>query len=105
LYNELFNASHVPLVFEKHNSIDTLIFQPFPVNYTKMLLSSSKLDHTICPDLLLVIAARRYERISFSLPLAPQRILFERGSQWRRQSLTSFWVRLFLQFILLQLKI
>jgi len=68
LYNELFNARHVSLVFEKHNSIETVIFQPFPVNYTKMLLSSSKLDRTICSDLLLVNEARRYERTSFSLP-------------------------------------
>jgi len=35
LYNELFNASHVSLVFEKHNSSNTLIFHPFPVKYTK----------------------------------------------------------------------
>jgi len=49
-----------------------------------MPLSSSKLDHTICPDLVLVIEARMYERTSFSLPSAPPRILFGRGSQWRR---------------------
>ena len=30
-------------------------------------LFSSKLDHTTCPDLLLVIEALRYEMISFSL--------------------------------------
>jgi len=35
------------------------LFRPFPF--------SSKLDHTTCPDLLLVIEARRYERTSFSL--------------------------------------
>jgi len=84
LCKELFNVSHVSLVFEKHTFIDTLIFQPFRVNYTKMPLSSSKLDHTICPDLVLVIEARMYERTSFSLPSAPPRILFGRGSQWRR---------------------
>jgi len=105
LYNELFNASHVSLVLGKHNSIDTLIFQPFPVNYAKMPLSLSKLDHTICPDLLLVIEGQRYERTSLSLPLAPPRILFGRGSHWRHQSLTSFWVRLCLPFIFSQLKI
>jgi len=35
------------------------LFRPF--------VFSSKLDHTTCPDLLLVIEARRYERTSFSL--------------------------------------
>jgi len=29
LYNTLFNASHVSLVFEKHNSIETLIYPAF----------------------------------------------------------------------------
>jgi len=29
LYNKLFNASHVSLVFEKHNSIETLIYAAF----------------------------------------------------------------------------
>jgi len=38
LYRKLFNASHVSLVFEKHNSIETLIqyIQPFPVKLHKM---------------------------------------------------------------------
>ena len=40
------------------------------LNYTKMHLSSSNLHHTICPDLLLVIEARSYEKTSFSLPVA-----------------------------------
>ena len=29
LYNKLFNASHVSLVFEKHNSIETLMYPAF----------------------------------------------------------------------------
>jgi len=66
LYSNLFNASHVPLVFEEHNSIEALIISSlFRSNYTKMPLFSSKLDHTIYPDLLLVIEAQRYERTSF----------------------------------------
>jgi len=42
-----------------------LLFRPF--------LFSSKLGHTTCPDLLLVIVARRYERTSFSFSLAKDR--------------------------------
>jgi len=35
--------------------------------YTKCLfLHKSKLDHTICPDLFLVLEARKYESTSFS---------------------------------------
>jgi len=82
LYSNLFNASHVPLVFEEHNSIEALIISSlFRSNYTKMPLFSSKLDHTIYPDLLLVIEAPRYEMTSFSLPVAQPRILFGRTSQ------------------------
>jgi len=52
----------------------------FRLNYTKMLLSPSKINRTICPDLPLVIEARKYERISLTLPFpAPPRILFGRG--------------------------
>jgi len=40
-----------------------------------MLLSLSNLNHTIYSDLLLVIEAQRYERISFSLPVAQPRIV------------------------------
>ena len=40
--------------------------------------SSSNLDHIICPDLLLVIEARRYELTSFSLPVVQPRILLGR---------------------------
>jgi len=88
LHSNLFNASHVPLVFEKQNSIETLTIPSlFRSNYTKMPLFSSKLDHTIYPDLLLVIEAPRYEMTSFSLPVAQPRILFGRTSQWSRQSL------------------
>jgi len=44
-----------------------------------MLLSPSNLDHTVCPDLLLLIEARKNERTGFSLPVAQQRILFGRA--------------------------
>jgi len=54
----------------------------FRLSYTKIPLSPSNLHHTICPDLLFVIEARRYERTRFSLPVAQPRILFRRGSQW-----------------------
>ena len=50
----------------------------FRLNSTKMLLSPSNLDHITCPDLLLVIEARRYERTSFSLPVVQPRILLGR---------------------------
>jgi len=31
----LFNANHVPVVFEKHNSIETLIYQGFSSSITQ----------------------------------------------------------------------
>jgi len=50
-------------MFEKHNSIETLIYPAFfRLNYTKMPLSSSNLKSHNLPDLLLVIEARRYVR-------------------------------------------
>jgi len=36
LQNKLFNASHIPLVSEKHNSNETNISSLFQLNYTKM---------------------------------------------------------------------
>jgi len=97
LHIKLFNASHVSFVFENtqlHRNVT--ISRLFLLNYTKMIMYSkvkqhfacfygskivydfslslfrpflflSNLDHTTCPDLLLVIEARRYKRISFSL--------------------------------------
>jgi len=64
----IFNANHVPLVFEKHIHRNINISGLFRLNYTKCpFRQSSKLDHTTCPDLFLVTEARRYERTSFSL--------------------------------------
>jgi len=66
-------------VFEKDNSIETLnISCLFRLNFTNMLLSQSNPDHIICPDLLLVIAAQRHERTSFSLPVVQPRIFLGR---------------------------
>jgi len=81
-------ANHVPILFEKHDSIETLIYPTFAVklhknaNFKTVLfvpsskqirlwfhqsqlslfrpfLESSKLDHKTCPVLLLVIEAWR----------------------------------------------
>jgi len=35
LYNKLFNASHVSLVFEEHNSIETLTYPAFSGQITQ----------------------------------------------------------------------
>jgi len=38
LYNKIFNVNHVPLLFKKHNSIETNISSLFRLNCTKMLI-------------------------------------------------------------------
>jgi len=87
-----------------HRNINTSTL--FKLIYTKMLFSSPKLDRTICPDLLLVTEARKYERTILSLPFKHlQEFCSGGGSQWRCQLLTSFWVRLFLPFTFQQLKL
>jgi len=91
LHNKIFDASHASLVFENtqlHRNIT--ISRLFLLNYTRMIFStntlhvfmeakssmiltfrsfvpccSHQLDHTTCPDLLLVIEARRYKRDQF----------------------------------------
>jgi len=67
LYNKLSNASHVSLVFEKHNSIETYI-QPFPVKLHKNAPFFIKARSHNRPGLRLVVVARKYERTSLSLP-------------------------------------
>jgi len=43
------------------------ILSEYAFSFFRPFLFSSKLNYTACLDLLLVIEARRYERISFSL--------------------------------------
>jgi len=66
--------------FHRNINISSL----FWLNYTKTLLSTSKLDHTICPELLSsVIEVRRYERTSLSLPFKRLKEFCSGGtSQW-----------------------
>jgi len=71
LYNtKNFNTNHVPIVIEKHNSIETSVYPAFSSWITQNqcpFVYSSKLDHTICPDLYLVVEDRRHESTSYSL--------------------------------------